>query len=132
MFFTLQGNFLLDNYVSVYYNIVTKGVVKMDFLDRLRMIMKAHGDNNSTLSNKSGIPYTTIVGLFNRGWEKAQTSTISKICEFYGVSLDYMVYGAKGLSDEAIIFAGKYDNLDPTGKEMMDSALVFASKHFSK
>lgn len=104
----------------------------MDFIDRLRSLMGSNGDNNSTLAKKSGIPYTTIDGLFKRGWEKAQLSTIQKICEYYKVSLDYMVYGAEKLSDGALILAGKYDSLAPAGKELIESAMVFASKHHSQ
>lgn len=72
----------------------------MDFFDRLRKLMEQNGDtNNSVLAKKSGIPYTTIDGLFKRGWEKAQIITIQRICDYYGVSLDYMVYGADKLSE---------------------------------
>lgn len=104
----------------------------MDFIDRLRSLMTSNGDNNSTLAKKSGIPYTTIDGLFKRGWEKAQLSTIQKICEYYKVSLDYMVYGAERLSEESLMLAGKYENLTPAGKELVESAMSFASKHHAK
>ena len=104
----------------------------MDFIDRLRSLMGSNGDNNSTLAKKSGIPYTTIDGLFKRGWEKAQLSTIQKICEYYKVSLDYMVYGAERLSEESLMLAGKYENLAPAGKELIESAMAFASKHHAQ
>lgn len=104
----------------------------MDFIDRLRSLMASNGDNNSTLAKKSGIPYTTIDGLFKRGWEKAQLSTIQKICEYYKVSLDYMVYGAEKLSEESLMLAGKYENLTPAGKELIESAMIFASKHHAQ
>ena len=104
----------------------------MDFLERLSFLMKSNGDNKSTLSAKSGIPYTTIDGLYKRGWEKAQTSTIQRICEYYNVSLDYMVYGAKGLSNDAMLLASKFDTLNDAGKELVSTTLNFASKHFTK
>lgn len=92
----------------------------MDFLDRLRLLMNQNGDdNNSVLAKRSGIPYTTIDGLFKRGWEKAQISTIQKICDYYGVSLDYMVYGADKLSAESQVLAAKFDNLDDSGKDVV-------------
>lgn len=124
---------MLDNYVTIYYNVVAKGVVDMDFLDRLRAMMEKHGDNNSSLAKKSGIPYTTIDGLFKRGWEKAQVSTIQKICGYYNVSLDYMVYGTEGLSDDAQLLAAKYDMLDESGmnlvKVVLESQVERVSKH---
>lgn len=91
----------------------------MDFLDRLRLLMNQNGDNNSSLSKKSGTPYTTIDGLFKRGWEKAQISTIQRICAYYGVSLDYMIYGANKLSAESQMLAAKFDNLDNPGKDVV-------------
>lgn len=96
----------------------------MDFLDRLRKLMEQNGDaNNSVLAKRSGIPYTTIDGLFKRGWEKAQITTIQRICDYYGVSLDYMVYGADKLSDDAQMVAAKYDTLDAPGKELIAAVM---------
>lgn len=92
----------------------------MDFLDRLKLLMNRSGDNNSSLAKKSGIPYTTIDGLFKRGWEKAQISTIQKICNFYGVSLDYMIYGAEKLSTNALLVAAAYDDMSQYGRAIID------------
>lgn len=92
----------------------------MDFLDRLKIIMAKNNDNNSTLAKKSGIPYTTIVGLFKRGWETAQLTTIQRICEHYSVSIDFMVYGVDKLSEESQMIAAKYDTLDDAGKELIN------------
>lgn len=123
---------MLDIYVNVYYNIVTKGVVDMDFLERLRVLMEKNNDNNSTLAKKSGIPYTTIDGLFKRGWEKAQISTIQRICDHYGISIDYMVYGVERLSDESQLFAAKFENLDKPGKEAVISVIESQGKRISE
>ena len=91
----------------------------MDFLDRLKVLMGKNEDNNSSLAKKSGIPYTTIDGLFKRGWEKAQISTIQKICNYYGVSLDFMIYGVEKLSADAILVAAAYDSMSEYGKEVI-------------
>lgn len=123
---------MLDIYVYMYYNDVTKGDAIMDFLDRLRNLMDRNDDNDSTLAKKSGIPYTTINGLFKRGWEKAQVSTIQRICQYYNVSLDYMVYGAEGLSEEALVLAAKFDSLNEAGKELLRNTIAFAGKHLSE
>lgn len=126
---TLQGNICLDNCVKIYYNSVTREDVfrmkdtSMNFLDRLRILMGNNGDNNSSLAKKSGIPYTTIDGLFKRGWEKAQISTIQRICDYYRVSLDYMVYGADKLSTDAIMVAAKYEKASEYGKAIIDCVL---------
>lgn len=104
----------------------------MDFLDRLRILMEKNNENNSTLAKKSGIPYTTIDGLFKRGWEKAQISTIQKICDYYNVSLDYMVYGVDKLSAEAQVIAAKFDKLDIAGKELIDVVIDLQSKRMNQ
>ena len=95
----------------------------MNFLDRLRKLMELNKDNNSTLAKKSGVPYTTINGLFIRGWETAQLSTIRRICEYYNVSLDYMVYGSDALSEAAQMVAARFDNLDEAGKSAVNAII---------
>lgn len=52
--------------------------------------MKRDGLNRHTLAQKSGVPYTTIVGLYERGPENARLSTVNKLCAFFGVPLDYL------------------------------------------
>ena len=95
----------------------------MNFLDRLKTLMMHAGDNNSSLAKKSGVPYTTIDGLFKRGWEKAQISTIQRLCECYNVALDYMIYGAEGLSDKALLIAARYDVISDYGRAIIDCVI---------
>ena len=52
--------------------------------------MKRDGLNRHTLAQKSGVPYTTIVGLYERGPENARLSTVNKLCAFFDVPLDYL------------------------------------------
>lgn len=84
----------------------------MNLIRRVKKLMEQTNDNDSTLSKKSGIPYTTIKGLFERGSERAQMSTIQKLSEYFNVSIDYLVYGATGFSDETLMIASKIDALD--------------------
>lgn len=62
----------------------------MDFLNKLEWLMKRDGLNRRTLAQKSGVPYTTIVGLFERGAENARLSTLNRLCTCFNVSLDYL------------------------------------------
>ena len=62
----------------------------MDFLSKLDRLMRERKLNKHTLSQQSGIPYTTLVGLWERGKENARLSTVNRLCEFFGVSLDYL------------------------------------------
>lgn len=65
----------------------------MDFMDRLKMLMQSHGDDMESLAHKSEIPYVTIVGLFNRGWGRTDALTVWRVCDYYKVSMDYMITG---------------------------------------
>jgi len=67
-----------------------RGDIDMDFLSKLEWLMKRDGLNRSTLAQKSGVPYTTIVGLFERGAENARLSTLNRLCACFNVSLDYL------------------------------------------
>ena len=84
----------------------------MELVRRVRQLMENTHDNDSTLAKKSGIPYTTVRGLFERGSERAQMSTIQKLSEYFNVSIDYLVYGAVGFSDETLMIASKIDAID--------------------
>lgn len=62
----------------------------MTFLEKLDWLMQRDKLNKHTLAQQSGVPYTTIVGLYERGPENARLSTINKLCAFFGVPLDYL------------------------------------------
>ena len=63
----------------------------MNLLQKLTELMRENGDTVASLSRKSGIPYTTIDGLFKKGFSGARISTIQAISKTYGVSLDYLI-----------------------------------------
>ena len=92
----------------------------MDFLTRLQRVMKMNGDSKHKLSKDSGIPYTTLERLFNNGWENARISTIQKICDHYGLSIDFMVYGAKKAMPDEFEISEKYSKMSPYGRSLVD------------
>ena len=106
----------------------------MNFLEKLNSLMKSKGLNKNTLSQSSGIPYTTIDGWYKKGFANAKLSTIQKLADFLGVSLDYLIrdnitdinYGKLSefsmLSSE-ITHIKKYRTLDSHGKEVVDVVL---------
>lgn len=65
----------------------------MNLLERLDLLKAEHGDNNASLSKKSGIPYSTIDGLYKKGYQNMKLSTLEALCECYGVTLDYLAKG---------------------------------------
>ena len=60
----------------------------MNVLDKLTYLMNKQGLNKSTLSQASNIPYTTIDGLYKKGYEKSKMSTLKALADFFGVTLD--------------------------------------------
>ena len=65
--------------------------MKMNFLEKIDRLMFDRGINRHTLAAQSGIPYTTIMGLYTKGYDKVQLSTLKRLCDYFGVSLDYLV-----------------------------------------
>ncbi len=63
----------------------------MNCLDKIDLLMSERGINKRALSSHTGVPYTTIVGLYERGVENARISTLYKISQFFNVPLDYLV-----------------------------------------
>lgn len=63
----------------------------MNILDKLDLLMHERGLNKRTLSQSCGIPYTTIIGLYSKGYEGARMSTVRGLAHFFGVSTDYLI-----------------------------------------
>lgn len=63
----------------------------MNLLQKLTELMNKNGDTVASLSRKSGLPYTTIDGLFKKGFAGARISTIQAIAKTYHVSADYLI-----------------------------------------
>jgi transcriptional regulator with XRE-family HTH domain len=61
----------------------------MNFLDKLDNLMKINNLNKKKLSEVSEIPYTTIVNWYKRGYDNMSISTFKKLCDFFGVTMDY-------------------------------------------
>lgn len=61
----------------------------MDFLEKLNYLMEKNHLNKSTLSKACNIPYTTIDGWYKKGYEGLKLTTLRKLAEYFGTSLDY-------------------------------------------
>lgn len=84
----------------------------MNLLERLDQLMEAHNEKPTDLARNADIPVNTIYGLYKKGYENIKLTTLFKICDYYGVSLDYLVKGADGLSSETLLIASKIDAID--------------------
>ncbi len=105
--------------------------------------MEQRGLNKHTLAQQSGIAYTTIVGLYERGKDNARVSTVNRLCAFFHVSLDYLLLDEYQKPEDftpngnaasvACSDAGEieliqhYRSMNKGGKEMLlNTARVFA------
>lgn len=100
----------------------------MNLLDRLDSLMAANGEKPADLAKNAGIPATTIYGLYNKGYKNAKITTIIKICDYYGVTLDYLIKGSSGISNDALILAAKYERLDKHGRELVELVISHEAK----
>jgi transcriptional regulator with XRE-family HTH domain len=62
----------------------------MKLTEKLDKLMKERGMTKADLARESGIPYTTIVSLYDKGYENVKLSTLKKLADYFGCSLDYI------------------------------------------
>ena len=74
-------------------------VICLDFIERLDKLMDESGLNKHTLSQKSGVPYSTINSFYTKGYENIKLSTLSKIAQSLGTTIDYLALGERVSSD---------------------------------
>lgn len=70
------------------------------FLDNLEKLMNARNLNKHSFSQQSGIPYKTIDNFWKKGCDNVKLTTLKKIAEFFGVTLDYLIFGSGGVSND--------------------------------
>ncbi len=106
----------------------------MNFLDKLDLLCFQQKLSKRQFSVKSGIPYTTIDGLYKRGYERMQLCTLVSVCDFFQVTMDSMarddqeiVYIKDLLENDLTVYDTKllneYHRLTPEGKERVDYTL---------
>lgn len=71
----------------------TKNTREDDFLARLDRLKDENGLNNLSLSQETGIPYTTIVSLYEKGYGNIKWKTLSKLCKYFMVTAEYLMDG---------------------------------------
>ena len=111
----------------------------MDFLQKLDFLMDKYGLNKLTLSQNSGIPYSTVVGWYKKGYEGLKLTTLRKLSDYFNTVLDYWVnedeidtnyWKADGfiVNGDEMGHIQKYRLLDPYGKEAVNGVLDVESR----
>lgn len=90
----------------------------MDFLEKLDYLMKQHNLNKNSLSKACNIPYTTIDGWYKKGYEGLKLTTLRKLSNFFGTSLDFWANDSTDLvsiqsnSLNNSLFVGEKDEIE--------------------
>lgn len=117
----------------------------MNFLEKLDLLMSERGLNRRSLAEASGVPYTTIIGFYSKGYEGARMSTIKSLARFFEVSTDYMIrdeisnpyYGlcsgeTAELSREESTLIQDYRSLNAQGQEFIRQTMYAAKQAYKK
>lgn len=99
----------------------------MTLLEKLDMLKARTGDNTLTLAKKAGIPPTTLYGLYTKGYANMKLSTLQALCDYFGVSLDYLAkddaeekpVSLDGLAENSKPFSDVVQALDPERQRVL-------------
>lgn len=101
--------------------------VCMNFIDKLNMLMENRGIKRSDLSRGSGLSYTTIDGLYKKGFDNMKLQTLKSIADYFEVSIDYLVNDdfieIEGADSEEQRLLAKYRELDDMGRRAVNTEL---------
>ena len=89
------------------------------FLEIFDNLLKKNQLNKRQFSIKSGIPYTTIDGFYKKGYENIRLTTLRKIADYFGVTLDYLIFGKEphGGNEQILEMQKHYSMLNEIGKQ---------------
>lgn len=115
----------------------------MDFLQKLDFLMDKYGLNKLTLSQNSGIPYSTVVGWYKKGYEGLKLTTLRKLSDYFNTVLDYWVnedeidpnyWKADGfiVNGDEMGHIQKYRLLAPNWKEAVDGVLNIGYREYEE
>ncbi|MBQ8974927.1 MAG: helix-turn-helix domain-containing protein [Oscillospiraceae bacterium] len=88
--------------------------------------MEKRGITRGGLSRETGIPYTTIVGFYDKGYENIKLSNVKKLADYFDVSLEYLCRdGQEGeyLSPEIQELVRKYGDLSDGGQDIVNTVI---------
>lgn len=67
----------------------------MTMTDKLDLLMQERGLTKASLSREADIPYMTIVNFYEKGTENVKRSTLLKLSEYFGVTVDFLAVDAE-------------------------------------
>ena len=99
----------------------------MNFTEKLTKLMQDKGISRNQLAIESGVPYTTIVGFYARGYENTKLSTLRALATYFNCTLDYLADDDVTVvvedEEDKKDFIRLYENADPRIRRAVDSLL---------
>lgn len=74
----------------------------MSLKEKLEFLLNEKGINTREFSVRSGIPYSTIRNIFDRGSEDVRASTLVKMARFFSISVDELLENEEETKKELI------------------------------
>jgi len=98
----------------------------MTFTQKLDYFMSQRGITRGGLSRDTGIPYTTIVGFYEKGYENIKLSNLKRLAAYFGVSIEYLCDDGADPSDsvDSEMFARRYGSLSEKGRSIVDGVIT--------
>ncbi|HBV87001.1 MAG TPA: hypothetical protein DEF42_10205 [Desulfosporosinus sp.] len=81
----------------------------MNMIEKIEMMMKERDLNKSDVAKGAGIPYTTLDGLFKKGFENVRFPTLKKLAQFFDVSMEYLSNENEDNRDFGKVFINEFD-----------------------
>lgn len=107
----------------------------MAITDKLDHLMRERGITRGGLAKSTGIPYTTIVGFYEKGSDNIKLSNLLKLSSFFGVSLEYLVNDDVSSSSlDAQRHMKKYNALSDASRRIADGVVdgLYDMEHSEK
>ena len=97
----------------------------MTFTQKLDHLMSQRGMSRGALSRATGIPYTTIVSFYEKGYENIKLSNVKKLASFFEVPLEYLCDDTADFPDfdTENEFAKRYAALSERGRSIVDGVI---------
>lgn len=92
----------------------------MKLTEKLDVLMKEKGITKADLARESGVPYTTITSLYDKGYENVKLSTLKRLADYFETTLDYMAddnVDERGVRKPTIVAAHLPEGVELTEEE---------------
>ena len=97
----------------------------MTFTQKLDYLMGRRGLTRGGLARETGIPYTTIVGFYEKGYENIRLSNAKRLAEFFGVPIEYLFDDGADFPPDTEAegaFTGRYSALSDRSRRIVDAS----------